>query len=135
MKKQKLGRPFLAPEERKVNVGFKTKPDKKREIEEKANTLFGGNMSKYINYKLFSDEKKITLTPNSTTTSDRTEFYALVRELNKIGNNLNQLTRKAHMGHFINEELEKTLIELLTKKESIFSKLVEILNANVPNKK
>ncbi|GAA4277532.1 MobC family plasmid mobilization relaxosome protein [Aquimarina mytili] len=135
MKKEekKLGRPPLPESEKKVSITFKTHPKNKAKYIEKADVLFGGNLSNYINYVLQNKNNSEISLPSKGENVDRAVFYALVRELNKIGANLNQLTRKANMGHFINDDLEKTLKELSQKKEELFAKLVDKLDENVPN--
>ena len=131
--KRKATKPTLPPGEKKVPVTFRVHPSVKELYQEKADLLFGGNVTKYITYTL-EDKKNNEITlPTSHEKVDRSLFYSLIRELNKTGNNLNQLARKANMGHFINSPLEKTLQDLIKQKEELFALLVEKLEDKIPN--
>ncbi|QKX07735.1 plasmid mobilization relaxosome protein MobC (plasmid) [Aquimarina sp. TRL1] len=132
-KKKKLGKPTLPEGEKKVKVSFRTHPDNKKKLQEKADLSFGGNLSLYINYMLSDRTNREIELSNQGEKIDRSVFYSIAMELNKIGANLNQLTRKANMGHFVNDNLEKNLLELTSKKEELFGLLINHLDKNIPN--
>ena len=130
---EKKGKPTLPPGEKKVTITFRTHPKKKLYYQDKADLLFGGNLTRFIEYQLEDQQNNKISVQSSEEKVDRSQFYALIRELNKIGNNLNQLTRKANMGHFINTSLEKNLAEMREKNQKLFALLVDKLEENIPN--
>lgn len=122
--KRKAGRKKLQEKDKKKVVTFRIHPNKKEELDEKAQIFNGGNLSEYINQQLFFTSKNIHLKQNSV---KRNELYTMIREVNRQGNNLNQLTRLAHEGKFIDEELKLELAKILLTNEKINDSLIEML--------
>lgn len=122
--KRKAGRKKLQEKDKKKVVTFRVHPKKKEQLDERAEIFNGGNLSEYINQQLFFASKNINLKQN---TIKRNELYVMIREINRQGNNLNQLTRLAHEGKFIDEELKLQLAKIQSTNEKINDSLIKML--------
>ena len=72
------------------------------------------SLSKYIRKSILGKEIKIV-----------SGIKELVRELNRIGNNLNQLTRKVNEGKVV--ELGDNLSQINCNLNTVFEKIIKIL--------
>lgn len=124
-KKRGAGRRKLNENELKVRVTFRVLPAQRKEIEEKAKLYTGGNLSEYINSQLFYNKNKVVIKEN---TADRKELYTMIREINKQGNNLNQLTRLGNQGRFIDDSLKPLLEKIIKTNNEINDNLIFMLS-------
>ncbi len=88
----------------------------------------------YIEMKMkeFNYKNKSEYILNSAITPikhDKKRLLDLIYEVNKIGVNLNQLTRIAHQNHLKNSLNKEEIISLLAKIEDLEKQLDEILNS------
>lgn len=124
-KKRGAGRRKLNENELKVRVTFRVLPAQRKEIEEKAKLYTGGNLSEYINSQLFYNKNKVVIKEN---TADRKELYTMIREINKQGNNLKQLTRLGNQGRFIDDSLKPLLEKIIKTNNEINDNLIFMLS-------
>ena len=128
---KKAGRPELEEELKHKPVSFSASPDLIKDINEKADLLFDGNRTKYIVYKL--SQKRIVSGENINSSIEKAELYKLIKEINKIGNNINQIARKTNLGFRSDESLKKSLSETQIKLDEAITLMNRIIQFNNPN--
>lgn len=126
-----VGRPKISEDKKHKMVGFAASPDLIQSIKEQSELLFGGNKTKYIVHKL-TQKSSITV-KNEAAILDRSELYTLIKEINKIGTNINQIARRTNLGFRKDEPLKKALSETQNKLDKTISLLNSVLQINNPN--
>lgn len=130
-RKIKAGRPKIKEEEKNRPVVFSASPALISHIKNQSDLFFGGNKTKYIVHKL-------TLTkhgqiPTKYDSVDRLELYKMIKEINKIGNNLNQIARRTNMGFRKDDPLKNALSRNEKKMDEAITIMNKILQTNNPN--
>ena len=126
-----VGRPRIPDEKKHKGVTFTASPDLVNDIDKKANQLFGGNKTKYIVHKLtqkggFSGKK-------NGIEVEKIELYKLIKEVNKIGSNINQIARRTNLGYRRDEPLKKSLAINQEKLDELITLMNRIVQSNNPN--
>tara|TARA_R110000744_G_scaffold181413_3_gene300574 strand:+ start:325 stop:738 length:414 start_codon:yes stop_codon:yes gene_type:complete len=126
-----VGRPRIPDEKKHKVVTFTASPDLVNDIDKKANQLFGGNKTKYIVHKLtqkggFSGKK-------NGIEVEKIELYKLIKEVNKIGSNINQIARRTNLGYRRDEPLKKSLAINQEKLDELITLMNRIVQSNNPN--
>src|SRR5680860_1202336 len=98
---------------------------------DRADTLFGGNRTKYIVHKLTVTKHGQIRTNDDSV--DRIELYKLIKEINKIGTNLNQIARRTNMGYRKDDPLKNALDRNEKKMDEAITMINRILQTNNPN--
>lgn len=132
-KRKKAGRPKLCVDEKTVSLTVRISPKLKKKLQDRADIIFSGNLTLCVTDKLTANSNSNIQLNQNKITLKRTDIYALIREYNKIGNNLNQLTKLAHTGKILHTSLEKSIYELSGLHDTLFELMVKRLNENVPN--
>lgn len=130
-RKIKAGRPKKKEEEKNRPVVFSASPALISYIKDRADVLFGGNKTKYIVHKLTITAHGKIKTNDAYV--DRLELYKLIKEINKIGTNLNQIARRTNMGFRKDDPLKNALSRNEKKMDEAITLINKILQANNPN--
>ena len=124
-----MGRPALKDEEKKVQKTIRITPKTYQVLEEKAALYLHGNIGKYLSLVLEEAILHQNIHSKPSSLVYKNDLYASIRELNKIGNNINQLTKLAHQDRILEsdlrlklEGLEKEIKELNLKIGALLSK-------------
>lgn len=124
-----MGRPALKDEEKKVQKTIRITPKTYQVLEEKAALYMDGNIGKYLSLVLEEAILHQNIHSKPSSLVYKNDLYASIRELNKIGNNINQLTKLAHQDRILEsdlrlklEGLEKEIKELNLKIGALLSK-------------
>ena len=128
---QRAGRPEVEEKLKHRTVSFSASPDLIKTIEAHAKQLFGGNRTKYIVHKL--SQKGSYSNTNGTPEVDRIELYKLIKEVNKIGNNINQIARRTNLGFRKDEPLKNSLSNTQEKIDELITLMNTILQKKNPN--
>ncbi len=128
---QRAGRPEVEEKLKHKTVSFSASPDLIKTIDNHSKQLFGGNRTKYIVHKL--SQKGSSSNKNGTPEVDRIELYKLIKEVNKIGNNINQIARRTNLGFRKDEPLKKSLASTQEKLDELISLMNTIIQKNNPN--
>lgn len=116
----------LPEEEFKKGITVRFNEEERKKIEEKSEIYFGGNNSKFVRFCVYKEIKNVS--PGINIGIPKEDFYAMVREINKQGTNLNQLVKFYNSG--IKKEGEiyfllKTILETNTKINQNLINLLE----------
>ena len=124
-----MGRPTLKDEEKKVRKSVFIAPKTYQVLKEKAALYLDGNIGKYLSLVLDEAILHHNIQSKPFSLVYKNDLYASIRELNKIGNNINQLTKLAHQDRILEsdlrlklERLEKEIKELNLKIGALLSK-------------
>ena len=128
---QRVGRPEVEEILKHKTVSFSASPDLIKTIDNHSKQLFGGNRTKYIVHKL--SQKGSSSNKNGTPEVDRIELYKLIKEVNKIGNNINQIARRTNLGFRKDEPLKKSLANTQEKLDELITLMNTIIQKNNPN--
>ena len=130
-RKIKAGRPKIKEEERNRPVTFSASPALIAHIKNQSDLFFAGNKTRYIVHKLSLSKHGQIRTANQEI--DRIELHKLIKEINKIGTNLNQIARRTNLGFRKDEPLKKALADNAEKMDMAIALLNQILQTNNPN--
>lgn len=107
----------LPEEEFRKPIKVRFNESEKKLLKEKAEVYSGGNISKYIRSVALAGSIKIERSESGGI--PRNDFYVMIREINKQGTNLNQLTKFFNSGihktgeiFFLLQEIQKTNFEI-----------------------
>ncbi len=128
---QRAGRPEVEDKLKHKTVSFSASPDLIMTIDKHSKQLFGGNRTKYIVHKL-SHKGSFSII-NGTPEVDKIELYKLIKEVNKIGNNINQIARGTNLGFRKDEPLKKSLSNTQEKLDEVITLMNSIIQKNNPN--
>jgi len=118
-----VGRPPMKEHEKRKTISFKAKPTLLKSIDSQSKLLFGGNRTKYITYCLNKKSNQNIKINSNSGDADRLYFYELIKEINKIGTNINQIAKRVNIG--LNSD--KAIIEGLDSNKKIMEDLMNIL--------
>ncbi|MEM7485704.1 MAG: plasmid mobilization relaxosome protein MobC [Bacteroidota bacterium] len=134
MKKKKIknvGRPKVPEELKYKGVNFTASPTLIADINEKADLLFGGNKTKYIVHMLTQNSGPQL--ENTYSNIDKAELFKLIKEVNKIGTNVNQIARRTNLGFRKDEPLKIALEETQNKIDEVIVLMNMIIQFGNPN--
>lgn len=129
--KDKAGRPLIEEKLKNKMVGFSASPQLIETIDKHAKQLFGGSRTKYIVHKL--SQNSSNLNTGSSQTVEKIELYKLIKEVNKIGTNINQIARRTNLGFRKDEPLKNALSETENKIDELITLMNTIIQTNNPN--
>lgn len=115
----------LPEEEIRKIVPVKFNEKEKKILQEKALIYSGGNISKYI--RSCSLKETSSSNRNNDTGISKEDFFAMVREINKQGTNLNQLVKFYNSGIKKEGDIYFLLKAILEANKSINEKLFILL--------
>jgi len=127
----RAGRPKVQEKLKHKTVSFSASPDLIKTIDKHAKQLFGGNRTKYIVHKLSNKGSSAIKTGSAKV--DKIELYKLIKEVNKIGNNINQIARGTNLGFRKDEPLKKALTNTQEKLDELITLMNNIIQKNNPN--
>ncbi|SIS60748.1 hypothetical protein SAMN05421768_11222 [Chryseobacterium joostei] len=116
----------LPEEEFKKGITVRFNEEERKKIEEKSAIYFGGNNSKFLRYCVYKEIKNVS--PGLSIGIPKEDFYAMVREINKQGTNLNQLTKFYNSGIKKEGEIFFLLKSILEKNTQINDNLIKLLD-------
>ncbi|MGB3150102.1 MAG: plasmid mobilization relaxosome protein MobC [Maribacter sp.] len=128
---QGAGRPKIDEKMKHRTISFSASPALLKNIEDHAKQLFGSNRTKYIVHKL--SQHGSYSNKNGTPQVDKIELYKLIKEVNKIGNNINQIARSTNLGFRKDEPLKNSLSTTQQKIDELITLMNTILQKNNPN--
>ncbi|NJB38142.1 plasmid mobilization relaxosome protein MobC [Croceivirga sp. JEA036] len=119
-------------------ISFTCSPELFEQIKERSETYFGGKTTKYIVHKLSQDHNSQALNSpsrirNNPVEFDRIELYKLIKEVNKIGTNINQIAHKTNLGFRRDQALKEALDITQEKLDHTVSTINQLLQLNNPN--
>ena len=123
-----MGRPELKKEERKVRKSVFISPKTYLVLEEKAALYNGGNIGKYLSLVVDKAILGTTMSSSSHNSGLKNDLFTSIRELNKIGNNLNQLTKLAHQDRIFDSDLKVKLTQLDIEIKKLNLKIADLLS-------
>ena len=123
-----MGRPELKKEERKVRKSVFISPKTYNVLEEKAALYNGGNIGKYLSLLVDKAILGATISSSSHNSTMKNDLFTSIRELNKIGNNLNQLTKLAHQDRIFDSDLKVKLSQLDIEIKKLNLKIADLLS-------
>ena len=123
-----MGRPELKKEERKVRKSVFISPKTYLVLEEKAALYNGGNIGKYLSLVVDKAILGTTMSSSSHNSELKNDLFTSIRELNKIGNNLNQLTKLAHQDRIFDSDLKVKLSQLDIEIKKLNLKIADLLS-------
>lgn len=130
-RKPKAGRPKIKEGEKNRPITFSASPALINKIREQSELLFGGNRTKYIVHKISLTKHGQIKSQDSSI--ERIELYKLIKEINKIGTNLNQIARRTNMGFRKDDPLKNALHRNEEKMDEAISLMNRILQSGNPN--
>lgn len=115
----------LPVEEFKKGITVRFNEEERKKIEEKSEIYFGGNNSKFVRFCVYKEIKNVS--PGINAGIPKEDFYAMVREINKQGTNLNQLTKFYNSGIKKEGEIYFLLKSILETNTKINQNLINLL--------
>lgn len=115
----------LPEQEFKKGITVRFNEEERNKIEEKSKIYFGGNNSKFVRFCVYKEIKNVS--PGIYIGISKEDFFAMVREINKQGTNLNQLTKFYNSGIKKEGEIFFLLKAILETNKQINQNLIEIL--------
>lgn len=112
-------------------VSFTAPPELFKDITDKSDILFSGNKTKYLVHVLTQKRQHIEV--NNDIKIEKVELYKLIKEVNKIGNNINQIARRTNLGFRKDEPLKDSLLETQKKLDEAITLMNSIIQSNNPN--
>ncbi|MGV0848474.1 MobC family plasmid mobilization relaxosome protein [Empedobacter falsenii] len=123
-----MGRPELKKEDKKVQRTIRISPKTYLVLEEKAALYNGGNIGKYLSLVVDKAILGTTMSSSSHNSGLKNDLFTSIRELNKIGNNLNQLTKLAHQDRIFDSDLKVKLTQLDIEIKKLNLKIADLLS-------
>lgn len=123
-----MGRPELKKEDKKVQRTIRISPKTYLVLEEKAALYNGGNIGKYLSLVVDKAILGTTMSSSSHNSGLKNDLFTSIRELNKIGNNLNQLTKLAHQDRIFDSDLKVKLSQLDIEIKKLNLKIADLLS-------
>ncbi|WP_454058947.1 plasmid mobilization protein [Elizabethkingia ursingii] len=121
-------KPKLPDEELKKRLTVRFSDREKAILEEKAKVYSGGNVSKYIRSRTL--ENHTTDIKKSESSLSKNDIFAMLREVNKQGTNLNQLTKFFNSGVHKTGELYMLLKDIKKTNSEISKSLINLLGSD-----
>lgn len=121
-------KPKLPDNEYKKRITVRFSDKEKAILEAKAQVYSGGNISKYIRSRTLENHTADIKKYESSLSKN--DVFAMLREVNKQGTNLNQLTKFFNSGVQKTGELYMLLQDIQKTNSSISNSLLEILGAD-----
>lgn len=115
----------LPEEEFKKGITVRFNEEERKKIEEKSEIYFGGNNSKFVRYCVYKEIKNVS--PGISFGIPKEDFFAMVREINKQGTNLNQLVKFYNSGIKKEGEIYFLLKAILETNTKINQNLINLL--------
>lgn len=128
---QRAGRPEVEDKLKHRTVSFSASPALLKTIDDHSKQLFGGNRTKYIVHKL--SQKGSYSNKNGSPVVDRIELYKLIKEVNQIGNSINQIARRTNLDFRKDEPIKRSLTNTQDKLDELITLMNTILQKNNPN--
>lgn len=115
----------LPEEEFKKGITVRFNEEERKKIDEKSEIYFGGNNSKFVRFCVYKEIKNVS--PGLNVGIPKEDFYAMVREINKQGTNLNQLVKFYNSGIKKEGEIYFLLKKILETNTNINQNLINLL--------